>query len=958
MALSLRKSQWLDYKAVPEERFMSGVCIWLRVPDSTQLKLRSDMDPCSEEITPSVSSKVFMVNEVDHLGNQFGEVSSLLEHSVNWAKCKDGDTVGEGDPKKKKDNIDTSNGVSILLDRSDMEISCCGFVKGWEFYAKTNTGTVYLQVWRPAGATWTLVGENQYTVTSTDNEIYVSLATTDRIQVQSGDYVGVYHPASPIVSYKQEGSSNEYRITTSVGALPVGGSFSWNSVSQGTKRKYGLRADLTNGNNPSITNLDTTVSFTDDTPVGTLFTLVVSDADSLDPLSTTMTTINSNFAFNANTLQVSSTTQLPVGTTNLNFQVTDGCGNSDTGTLTIVVTNKPPEIHNLPFNVDVSESQTAEKELCVVNATDPSQYDTVTCNIQSVSPATTIFSARISSGSLYSVYLQANPSLSYDSVNAYDITIACTDTKDTVTGTLNVYITQNNPPVFTNLQASVNVTATTTTGTSVYTVTSSDIEGDQLYYNMTCSLPTCPFAIYHSGDVRSTNNLIGYTQAGYDLYIYVYDGRSLVGPKTLTIVVTGINTAPSITNLPLASAITVSENSALGASVFQVSYSDIDATDTHVFTTTYSPAAGGNIFTTNAATGLISTSFTTNINYESLAAASIDVNIQISDGTDSATSNLTITILDLNEAPIFGKNLYYLTGPEGSAGSSVGTPVFDVTDPDTGATQKYSINCPEFNMNTNTAAVTLATEYDLDISGTASVVTCNVTVTDGQLTATSVLQVTLNNINDNTPTFSQSSYTFFAQPNVGVGTVLGSILATDADIGAFGTLSYTLDQISLGNQYFGVQSNGDFYVNAQLTTFSNGQTLSVTAIVTDSGGLNDTATITIVIPQSTTAAPTTTTDRRVTFAEDPRNVAWMSAAVVIFIGIVGLMVYQSFRFGDYARIGKWCQKSSRRPSFRPRQSYRLSHYNTRRIQQIPEIRYNSHIPESDWKPWQTGTQDL
>lgn len=357
-------------------------------------------------------------------------------------------------------------------------------------------------------------------------------------------------------------------------------------------------------------------------------------------------------------------------------------------------------------------------------------------------------------------------------------------------------------------------------------------------------------------------------------------------------------------------------------------------------------------------TGLISTSSTTNINFESLATASIEINIHISDGTDSATSNLTITILDLNEAPVFGKNLYYLTGPEGSAGSSVGTPVFDVTDPDTGATQKYSINCPEFNMDTNTAAVSLATEYDLDISGTASVVTCNVTVTDGQLSATSVLTVTLSNINDNTPTFSQSSYTFFAQPDVGAGTVLGSIVATDADIGAFGTISYTLNQAGLGNQYFGVQSNGDFYVNTQLTSFSNGQTLSITATVTDSGGLNDTATITIVIPLSTTTAPTSTTDRHVTFAEDPRNIAWMSAAVVILIGLVGLMVYQSIRFGDYAKIGKWCQKSSRGPSLQPRQSYRLPRHNTRRIRHIPETQYDARFPESDWKPWRTGTQDL
>lgn len=123
------------------------------------------------------------------------------------------------------------------------------------------------------------------------------------------------------------------------------------------------------------------------------------------------------------------------------------------------------------------------------------------------------------------------------------------------------------------------------------------------------------------------------------------------------------------------------------------------------------------------------------------------------------------------------------------AGSLVGNPAFDVTDPDTGATQKFSIDCPEFNMDSTTAAVTLAANYDLDISGVASQVTCNVSVTDGQLTATSLLQITITDVNDNTPSFGQPSYTFYAQPNVAVGNVLGSVVATDADVGEFGMLS-------------------------------------------------------------------------------------------------------------------------------------------------------------------------
>lgn len=64
--------------------------------------------------------------------------------------------------------------------------------------------------------------------------------------------------------------------------------------------------------------------------------------------------------------------------------------------------------------------------------------------------------------------------------------------------------------------------------------------------------------------------------------------------------------------------------------------------------------------------GLITTSSTTNINYESLATSTVVVNVHVSDGTASATSSLTISIMDVNEAPVFGKTLYQITGTEGN----------------------------------------------------------------------------------------------------------------------------------------------------------------------------------------------------------------------------------------------------------------------------------------------------
>ena len=52
-------------------------------------------------------------------------------------------------------------------------INCCGVVTNWEFYVKTNPGTIQLQIWRPEGAgQYKLVGENSYTVAG--GEIYIN----------------------------------------------------------------------------------------------------------------------------------------------------------------------------------------------------------------------------------------------------------------------------------------------------------------------------------------------------------------------------------------------------------------------------------------------------------------------------------------------------------------------------------------------------------------------------------------------------------------------------------------------------------------------------------------------------------------------------------------------------------------------------------------------------------------
>ena len=72
----------------------------------------------------------------------------------------------------------------------------------------------------------------------------------------------------------------------------------------------------------------------------------------------------------------------------------------------------------------------------------------------------------------------------------------------------------------------------------------------------------------------------------------------------------------------------------------------------------------------------------------------------------------------------------------------------------------------------------------------------------------------------------------------------------------------------------------------------------------------DTASVSVIIPESTTAAPTTTTDRHVTFWMDPRNVAWVTVAVLLFTGLSLFCAFLIVRYGNLP-----CLQDSFKPKY-------------------------------------------
>ncbi|KAL3857781.1 hypothetical protein ACJMK2_012417 [Sinanodonta woodiana] len=752
-------------------------------------------------------------------------------------------------------------GKGYLIDSTSYDFNCCGVIEKWEAFLN-RTGTISYQVWRPiSGSTYKLVGENLWT----NGSDMVTYTTSGWGGGWGGG--GGWSPAN----------GNNMMST---GDLSVGVSLSWSSATVYSSRSYGIKANYISNSSPYFTNLPTLVTISKDQSVGNvLHTVSFTDSNPDDVLGliVTLTTTSVYFSFDNNTNQVSVAGSLTnaVGTYALVFKVKDICPTTATATLTITVTNQPPVINNLPSSAELSEDSTTETLLYTINATDANPTDTVTC---SLATSGVPFLVRQKAGSSYfGIYVKSSANFSYDIRNTYALSISCSDGLATVSSTFTVYLLRNQPPVITNLASSVLVSSKETSGYIVFTVTSSDPEGDQLYYSMTCNPSACPFQILGSGVIQLTSDLKNITATGYDISVRVYDGRTYVGPKILTVIITGINSAPTITNLPLASNLSVAEGTALGTSVFAVSVSDLNIGDNHTFTMTSTPGSGMNYFSISSSTGVVYTS-TNNIDYESIPSSSYNLLITVSDGTDQTAKILAIAITNVNEAPSFAQSLYSISTNEASRGTLLPDPGFVISDPDTGDSRTFSSNCGNatgyFTMSTSTGRLNFSTNYDVDQGLMPSSVLCNVTVTDaGGLTGTTSLLIKINDVNDNYPVFIPSTYSFYASYYAATATTIGIVTVSDADSGTYGTVTLALNQTSLGSEYFGITSKGEIYTQKSI-------------LATDGGGLVTTANVTIAISVSTTVLTTLTVTSYRTFIQDGRNVAWISLSGIIAVVIV------------------------------------------------------------------------
>lgn len=347
--------------------------------------------------------------------------------------------------------------------------------------------------------------------------------------------------------------------------------------------------------------------------------------------------------------------------------------------------------------------------------------------------------------------------------NVYDVIVKASDGSLFDTQAIAVTVTNVNeaPSITSNGGGATGTISLAENGTGVTTVQAGDPDaGASLSYSITGGADRTKFTIDAATGALSFKAAPDYETPGdaggnnvYDVTVTASDG-SLTDSQDLAITITDANDAPVIsTNGGGATAsITLQEN--------RTTVTTVDAGDQDPGTTLVYSLAGGadeSKFDIDEATGALTFKSAPNFDVPGDAGSNnvYDVIVRASDGTLSDTQAIAVTITNVNEAPVITSNGGSPSGTVsiGENGTSVTTVA--ATDPDAGATLTYAItgglDAALFEIDEETGALSFKDAPNFEAPGDSNVnniYDVTVTASDGTLSDTQSLKVTVTNVNE------------------------------------------------------------------------------------------------------------------------------------------------------------------------------------------------------------------
>ena len=357
--------------------------------------------------------------------------------------------------------------------------------------------------------------------------------------------------------------------------------------------------------------------------------------------------------------------------------------------------------------------------------------------------------------------LKTAVSFDYEAYTSLGIRVSVSDGVNAgVEGNFTVTITDvnENPPNSAPVFSSATSFSVAENQTGVGTVTATDANGDAISYSITGGLDQSLFTINATIGVLVFNSAPDYenpldngTDNVYNLTVQASDG-SLTATENIAVTVTDVNENPPN------SAPVFSSASSFGVAENQTGVVTVAATDANGDALTYSISGGldQSLFTINGTTGALV--FNSAPDYENPLDNGTDnvynLTVQASDGSLIATENIAVTVTDVNENPSNSAPVFSSASSFSVAENQTGVVTVAATDAN-GDALTYSISGgldqSLFTINATTGVLVFnnAPDYENPLdNGTDDVYNLMVQASDGSLTATLTLSITVIDVDE------------------------------------------------------------------------------------------------------------------------------------------------------------------------------------------------------------------
>lgn len=245
-------------------------------------------------------------------------------------------------------------------------------------------------------------------------------------------------------------------------------------------------------------------------------------------------------------------------------------------------------------------------------------------------------------------------------------------------------------------------------------------------------------------------------------------------------------------------------------------------------------------------------------------------------------------------------------------------PFLHVTDPDKEEVFMYYLAGSQYHhrffMDPSSGLIRYTIDYDVDQMKMPSKEVLEVKVNDtGGLTATTYVEIYIEDINDNAPVFNQSSYTIFASIHDPVGFRYLTIHATDIDSNLNAKIVFQIDDFK-ELKYFGVSEAGDIYLERPFKYDFKGD-IRFLVIATDKGSPVHSSVVMVKailqeFPDNQSLSESAVSIRpqviaRTGYFDQPENLSWFAASVLLLTLLQVIVVLLLYRW-----LSKKCSKDN------------------------------------------------